>query len=61
MSGLNIPLSGFIDGAQQAGYRLHPLCWCSAEPSSYVARDAFERVVEVFINGLRDMQSVDAI
>ncbi|MCP4877099.1 MAG: M81 family metallopeptidase [Gammaproteobacteria bacterium] len=61
MSGLNIPLSGFIDGAQQAGYRLHPLCWCSAEPSSYVTRDAFERVVEVFINGLRDMQSVDAI
>ncbi len=28
------------------GHHLHPLCWCSAEPSSYVTREAFERVAE---------------
>ncbi|MCP4386902.1 MAG: M81 family metallopeptidase, partial [Gammaproteobacteria bacterium] len=28
MAGLNIPLAGFIDAAQQAGHELHSLCWC---------------------------------
>jgi microcystin degradation protein MlrC len=61
MAGLNIPLSGFIDSARQAGHQLHPLCWCSAEPSSYVTRDAFERVADMICAGLRQGQPVDAV
>jgi microcystin degradation protein MlrC len=61
MAGLNIPLSGFIDSARQAGHELYPLCWCSAEPSSYVTRDAFERVADMICAGLRAGQSPDAV
>jgi len=61
MAGLNIPLSGFIDSARQAGHRLHPLCWCSAEPSSYVTRDAFERVADMICAGLDTVQPLDAV
>ena len=61
MAGLNIPLSGFIGAAQQSGYRMHPLCWCAAEPSSYVTRDAFERVADMICSGLRSGDPVDAV
>ncbi|MDH3630688.1 MAG: M81 family metallopeptidase [Gammaproteobacteria bacterium] len=61
MAGLNIPLSGFIDCARQAGHQLHPLCWCSAEPSSYVTRDAFERVADIICSGLRAGASLEAV
>ncbi len=61
MAGLNIPLSGFIDSARQAGHQLHPLCWCSAEPSSYVTRDAFERVADIICSELRAGASVEAV
>ena len=61
MGGLNIPLSGFIDSSRQAGHQLHPLCWSSAEPSSYVTRDAFERVADMICAGLRAGQSLDAV
>ncbi len=60
MHGLNIPLAGFIESAQQAGHRLHPLAWCAAEPSGYVTRDAFERVADMICDALAAM-SVDAV
>ena len=61
MSGLNIPLSGFIERAAQFGHKLHPLCWCSAEPSSYVTRDAFERVADMMCSELRRLGPLDAV
>ena len=61
MQGLNIPLAGFIESARQQGHQLLPLCWCAAEPSSYVTRDAFERVSDLICAGLRNAQSLDAV
>jgi len=61
MDGLNIPLSGFIERAGRADCDLRPLCWCSAEPSSYVTRDAFERVAEMMCASLRELDSLDAV
>jgi microcystin degradation protein MlrC len=61
MAGLNIPLTGFIDAAQQAGHDLHPLCWCAAEPSSYVTRDAFERIADLICSGLRNGPALEAV
>lgn len=61
MAGLNIPLSGFIEAALQAGHDLHPLCWCAAEPSSYVTRDAFERISDLICNGLRNGPALEAV
>ncbi len=61
MQGLNIPLSGFNECAQQDGHHLHPLCWCSAEPSSYVTSEAFERVADLICAPLRDIDGLDAV
>jgi microcystin degradation protein MlrC len=61
MAGLNIPLSGFIDSARQAGHRLQPLCWCSAEPSSYVTRDAFEQVADLICDSLGNSEPLGAV
>ncbi len=61
MAGLNIPLTGFIDAARQAGHDLHSLCWCAAEPSSYVTRDAFERVADLICTRLREGPALEAV
>lgn len=61
MAGLNIPLAGFIEAARQSGHQLHPMLWCSAEPSSYVTRDAFEKVSELFCASLQAAGELDAV
>jgi len=61
MAGLNIPLSGFIERALQGGHEMRPLCWCSAEPSSYVTRDAFECVADMMCSSLRELDVLDAV
>jgi microcystin degradation protein MlrC len=61
MRGLNIPLSGFNERAIQDGHHLHPLCWCSAEPSSFVTHEAFERVAELICSSLRVIDQLDAV
>ncbi|HKJ53768.1 MAG TPA: M81 family metallopeptidase [Gammaproteobacteria bacterium] len=61
MAGLNIPLTGFIDRAREHGHALRPLLWCSAEPSSYVTRDAFERIAGMICDGIRDALPLDAV
>jgi microcystin degradation protein MlrC len=61
MAGFNIPLSGFIAQARQAGHQLLPLCWCSAEPSSYVTADAFSRVANMMAASLGDLECLDAV
>src|SRR5579862_6377548 len=42
--GYNIPIAGAVEALRAKGHELVPLCWCSAPPSSYVERDAYERV-----------------
>lgn len=44
LSGINIPVAGFIDAARRHGWKLLPSAWAGAIPSSYVTRDAFERI-----------------
>ncbi len=44
LTGINIPVAGFIDAARRSGWTLVPSCWAGAIPSSYVTRDAFERI-----------------
>jgi microcystin degradation protein MlrC len=61
MSGLNIPISGFIQVAQQNQIELHPILWCSAEPSSYVTEQAFETIADKFCDSLRSAGHLDAV
>ena len=44
LTGINIPVAGFIDAARAHGWTLLPSAWAGAIPSSYVTRDAFERI-----------------
>ena len=62
LSGVNISITGFVDAATVAGgYEIIPLLWCSAEPSSYVTTDAFERISEMILDGIRDAGNLDGI
>jgi len=62
LSGINISITGFVDAAIAAGgYEVIPVIWCSAEPSSYVTTDAFERISRMILDGVRDAGNLDGI
>lgn len=61
MSGLNIPISGFIEAAQQHQHDLHPILWCSAEPASYVTKQAFETIADKFCLSLQSANDLDGV
>ena len=44
LTGVNIPVGGFIEFATGQGWSLLASCWAGAIPSSYVTREAFERI-----------------
>jgi microcystin degradation protein MlrC len=44
LAGINIPVAGFMDFAKTRGWSLAPSSWAGAIPSSYVTREAFERI-----------------
>jgi microcystin degradation protein MlrC len=50
--GYNIPIAGAVEALQQLGHELVPLCWCSAPPSSYVEREAYEKVSGAILDDL---------
>ncbi len=41
---VNLPVGGFIQAAEQRGWKLIPSLWAGAIPSSYVTTEAFERI-----------------
>ena len=53
MTGINIPLGCFIDAARLHGWTLVPSCWAGAIPSSYVTRDAFERIAAAMLEDVQ--------
>jgi microcystin degradation protein MlrC len=50
--GYNIPIAGAVEALLARGHEVVPLCWCSAPPSSYVERDAYERVAGAILDDL---------
>jgi microcystin degradation protein MlrC len=61
VAGFNIPIAGAVQALQALGHELVPLCWCSAPPSSYVERDAYEKVAGWIVEDLRACGPVDAV
>jgi microcystin degradation protein MlrC len=61
VAGINLPAAGFVQEARGLHHELLPLSWCSAQPSGHVTRDAFERIVAMLIEDLRDAGDVDAV
>jgi len=61
VSGLNLAVEGFIEAARADGHVLVPLLWCSAEPSSCVTEDAFERITGMLVEDLQRLGPFDAV
>jgi microcystin degradation protein MlrC len=63
LSGMNIPMAGFMAAAQARGWQLIPSIWAGASPSSYITRDAFERIAQALLDDVRAAlaQGLDAI
>lgn len=64
LAGVNLPVGGFIDAARTRGWALAPSGWAGAIPSSFVTRDAFERIAGAIVEDLlaaRERGGVDAI
>ena len=61
VAGINLPIVGFIDAARHEGDDLIPMLWCSAEPSSYVTRDAFERITAMLCEDLAAQAPFDGV
>src|SRR5438477_434260 len=59
--GYNIPIAGAVEALQQLGHELLPLCWCSAPPSSYVEREAYEKVAGGMLDDLAAQMPLDGI
>src|SRR6266702_5981885 len=61
VKGYNIPIAGAVEALRGRGHHLVPLCWCSAPPSSYVERDAYEHVAVAMLEDLAAAGSLDGI
>jgi len=59
VEGFNIPIAGAVKTLQELGHDLVPLCWCSAPPSSYVERHAYEKVADAILQDLAAAGSLD--
>jgi len=65
LRGINIPVAGFMAAARRHGWTLLASCWAGAIPSSFVTRDAFERIAGAICDDVRaalaDAAGLDAI
>ena len=61
MRHINVGLAGFIEAAEANGWELVPTISCAASPSAHVTKDAFERIVEVLVEGIRTAGPLDAV
>jgi microcystin degradation protein MlrC len=61
MRHINVGLAGFVDAAESYGWELVPTISCGASPSAHVTKDAFERIVQVMVEGIRAALPLDAV
>src|SRR5260221_1485469 len=61
VEGFNIPIAGAIKTLQALGHEIVPLSWCSAPPSSYVEKEAYEKVAGWIVEDLEAKSPFDAV
>ena len=61
VEGFNIPIAGAVKTLQELRHELVPLCWCSAPPSSYVEREAYEKVAAALLDDLTAGAPLDGV
>ncbi len=60
--GINLPIAGFIEAAGANGdIELVPILWAFAEPCSHVTDDAFNRISQAILRGLREAGPIDGL
>lgn len=60
-AGLNLPIAGFAQAGAAAGFDLHPILWCAAEPSGPVTTYVFETIANRILDGLRSSGQIDGV
>jgi microcystin degradation protein MlrC len=50
----SLPSAGAIAAAEELGFEIAPLIWCTANPAGPVTRDAFERITALLVAALSD-------
>ena len=61
VSGINIPIAGFIEAAQADGFEVFPLSWSAASPSAQVTEEAFEVIVGDMLTDIAALPALDAV
>src|SRR5882757_4420371 len=61
MRKINVGLAGFVETAEAKGWDMVPTISCGASPSAHVTKDAFERIVEVMVDGIANAGALDAV
>ncbi|MGI9333979.1 MAG: M81 family metallopeptidase [Gammaproteobacteria bacterium] len=61
MSGLNVPIGGFIQAARLQGHELHPSVWAMATPSAHVTDRAFEHIAGILLEEMGDVAALDGV
>src|SRR6202165_2616234 len=59
MRNINVGMAGFVPAAEAEGWELVPTIWCAASPSAHVTKDAYERVAEVIVDGIKAAGAID--
>jgi microcystin degradation protein MlrC len=58
---INVGLAGFIGEAEARGWELAPTIFAAASPCAHVAREAYERIAAVIVDGLANAGPLDAV
>jgi microcystin degradation protein MlrC len=61
MRNINVGLAGFVEAAETLGWQMVPTISCGASPSAHVTEDAYERIVQVMVDGIRAAGPLDAV
>ncbi len=61
VEGANIPAAGAIQALRALGHDVAATAWAAASPSAHVTADAFERIGEGIVSGLRQASPLDGV
>src|SRR5712672_4334839 len=61
MRNVNVGTAGFVPAAETQGWELLPTIWCAASPSAHVTTDAYGRVAQAIVDGIKAAGAIDGV
>jgi microcystin degradation protein MlrC len=58
---INVGLAGFIGEAEMHAWELVPTIFAAASPCAHVTKDAYERIADVIVDGIKSAGPLDAV